>query len=204
MRAVSVSVAILCGGQSQRMGEDKGLKPFLGRPLIKRVVERVQSLSNAITLITNHPDDYAFLGLQMFGDETPGLGPLGGMLTALTHCSTPLLAVVACDMPFVSPSLLAHAAGLLEDESLDAAAPLTSDGYEPLHAVYRVAASLPVVRAAIDARELSLHTLLARLNVRAITPDECAVFDPHQLAFTNSNTPGDWLMAEQTAQKMEA
>jgi molybdopterin-guanine dinucleotide biosynthesis protein A len=201
---MSVTIAILCGGQSRRMGEDKGLKLFLGRPLIERVVARVRRLSSAITLITNRPNDYAFLGLHMFGDETPGLGPLGGMLTALTHCQSSRLALIACDMPFVNPSLLAHAAKLLEDDLFDAAVPLTPNGYEPLHAVYRTSACLPAVQAAIDARELSLHKLLASLNMRAITPDECAPFDPHQLAFTNVNTPDEWLMAEQIAWKTEA
>jgi molybdopterin-guanine dinucleotide biosynthesis protein A len=211
MRAVSV--AILCGGQSRRMGEDKGLRPFLGRPLIERVVERVLEMPRSfspdkpdVCLITNQPADYAYLGLKMFGDEMPELGPLGGMLTALAHCQSPLLALTACDMPFVNPALLAYAVRLLtEDEACDyaAAAPLTEDGYEPLHAVYRVAPCVPVVRAAVAARELSLHTLLARLSVRALTPGECAPFDPHRLAFTNVNTPDDWLLAERTARERE-
>lgn len=196
---MSVSAAILCGGQSRRFGEDKGLKLFLGRPLIARVIERVRPISRDITLITNNAQAYLPFGLPVFGDETPGLGPLGGMLTALTQCRSSLLTLVACDMPFVSPALLAHAVGLLEGDSFDAAVPLTARGFEPLHAVYRVAACLPVVQAAVAARALSLHKLIVRLNVRTLTPDECTPFDPHQLAFTNLNTPDEWSAAEQIA-----
>ncbi len=38
-----LSVVIQAGGQSTRMGENKALKPFLGRPLIQRVSERVEA-----------------------------------------------------------------------------------------------------------------------------------------------------------------
>jgi molybdopterin-guanine dinucleotide biosynthesis protein A len=202
MRAVSA--AILCGGQSRRMGQDKGLRPFLGRPLIRRMVERVQAATHDVVLVINRPGDYAFMGLPMRGDETPGLGPLGGMLTALTHCEAPLLALVACDMPFVNSTLLSYAAGLLEDNALDAVVPLSGDGYEPLHAVYRVTACLPAVRAAIARHDLSLHGLLLRLNICAFPLEACAPFDPHRLAFTNANTPDEWRAAEETARRSGA
>jgi molybdopterin-guanine dinucleotide biosynthesis protein A len=181
------------------MGKDKGLKLFLGRPLIERVVARVQPLSNAITLITNHPADYAFLGLQMFGDETPGLGPLGGMLTALTHCSTPRLAVVACDMPFVNVPLLAAACDALEADGCDAAVPLSKGGPEPLHAVYRVDACAPVSREMVTRRELKVGDWLGRVRTHFITYEEVARFDPDGLAFINVNIPEEFRAAEAMA-----
>jgi molybdopterin-guanine dinucleotide biosynthesis protein A len=179
------------------MGEDKGLRHFLGRPLIARVVERTQQSdsfeeSNCI-LIANRPDTYASLNLPMWPDETPGLGPMGGLFTALTHCHTPLLALVACDMPFVNAALLAHQCHIAQSEACDAVVPLSRYGLEPLHAVYRVDACLPVVREAIAAKDLAMMRLLLRLHVREVDARDDA------LTFMNVNTPEDWREAERVA-----
>ena len=48
-----LSVAILSGGKSEPMGRDKALLPFLGRPLILRILERLQSLSNEVFVTTD-------------------------------------------------------------------------------------------------------------------------------------------------------
>ena len=50
------SLVIQAGGQSARMGEDKGLKPFLGRPLIQRVIDRLALLADEIIITTNSSD----------------------------------------------------------------------------------------------------------------------------------------------------
>ena len=45
---------------SSRMGEDKALKPFLGRPLIQRVIDRVAPIADEIIVTTNHPRPQAW------------------------------------------------------------------------------------------------------------------------------------------------
>src|ERR1051325_5119992 len=102
-----LTVCIQAGGQSSRMGEDKALKTFLGRPLIQRVIDRLAPIADELIVTTNHPDDYRFLGLK------PGRGALGGLYTAIASGSNPLVAVVACDMPFASPELLEAARQIL-------------------------------------------------------------------------------------------
>ena len=49
-----LTVCIQAGGQSSRMGEDKALKPFLGRPLIQRVVERLSPVADELIVIAGH------------------------------------------------------------------------------------------------------------------------------------------------------
>jgi molybdopterin-guanine dinucleotide biosynthesis protein A len=56
---------IQAGGQTSRMGEDKALKLFLGRPLIQRAVDRLSSIANEILVATNHTEENAFLGLSL-------------------------------------------------------------------------------------------------------------------------------------------
>src|SRR5512147_3127982 len=111
-----LSVVIQAGGQSSRMGEDKALKSFLGRPLIQRVIERLSPIADEMVVTTNRPDDYQFLGLRLTPDLKPGRGALGGLYTAVASASHSLVAVVACDMPFASPALLEAASRLMVQE----------------------------------------------------------------------------------------
>ena len=43
-----LTVCIQAGGRSSRMGEDKALKSFLGRPLIQRVVDRLSPVADEL------------------------------------------------------------------------------------------------------------------------------------------------------------
>ena len=69
-----LSVSIQAGGQSRRMGHDKALMPFLGRPLIQRVVDRLTPIADELLVTTNNPDDYQFLGIPLFRDLKPSRG----------------------------------------------------------------------------------------------------------------------------------
>jgi molybdopterin-guanine dinucleotide biosynthesis protein A len=126
-----LTVCIQAGGQSSRMGEDKALKAFLGRPLIQRVVERLTPIADEMIVTTNHPEDYRFLdtstgsgrSLRLVSDLKPGRGALGGLYTAITSASRPTVAVAACDMPFASPTLLRVASRILIEEEVDVVIP---------------------------------------------------------------------------------
>ena len=194
-----LSVVIQAGGQSTRMGENKALKPFLGRPLIQRVVERLAPIADEILVTTNQPADYPFLDLRLIPDLKPGRGALGGLYTALVSAQHPHVAVVACDMPFASAPLLAACSGLLEQERADVVVAETPEGFEPLHAVYRKAACLPAVEAAIQADQWRMISWFPQVIVRKLTPEELARYDPEGLAFWNLNTPDEFLEAERRA-----
>ena len=181
------------------MGQDKALIPFLGQPLITRVIHRVGRLADELLVNTNRPDAYAFLGLPSLPDVIPERGALGGLYTALTIANHPLVAVVACDMPFVNPDLLAAQRALLVDTGYDAVIPVTEQGAEPFHAVYRRESCLPAVKAALDAGNWRVNSWFENANLFFLSPEEARQYDPLQLAFRNVNTPEDLREAEQLA-----
>ena len=191
-----VSLAIQAGGNSRRMGEDKGQKLFLGYPLIQRVVERLARIASEILVTTNRPADYAFLNLRLVPDLIPGRGAQGGLYTALASATFPIVAVVACDMPFASVALLEAAVRLLVEEDVDVVVPRSIEGLEPMHAVYRGATCLPVVKAAIQANQLKIIDWFSSVRVRELSLDEVTAIDPAGLAFRNVNTPGEFSQAE--------
>lgn len=181
------------------MGEDKALKTFLGRPLIQRVVDRLTRIADEIIVTTNRPDDYAFLNLRLFSDLKPDRGALGGLYTAIASATHPIVAVVACDMPFASPTLIEAMSKLLVKEEADVVIAKSEEGYEPLHAVYRREACLPAIEAAIDANQWKVIAWFPQVKVRVLTMDEIKSADPDGLAFWNVNTPEEFAKAEKLA-----
>jgi len=105
----SVSGAILAGGRGQRMGEeDKGLLPFLGRPLINHVVDILRPQVESILISANrHHENYAQLGFPVVSDRDGGFsGPLAGIARVLEEATTHFVLVVPCDMPFLPADLV--------------------------------------------------------------------------------------------------
>ncbi len=194
-----LSVIIQAGGQSRRMGENKALKPFLGRPLIQRVSERLAPIADELLITTNEPQDYAFLKLPLIPDVKPGRGALGGLYTALVAAHHPQAAVVACDMPFASAPLLVAAASILEREKADVVIAETAEGFEPLHAVYRREVCAPAIEDAMQADQWRVIAWFPKVRVRKITQEELSQFDPEGLAFWNLNTPEEFSEAERRA-----
>jgi molybdopterin-guanine dinucleotide biosynthesis protein A len=199
-----LTVAIQAGGKSSRMGQNKALVPFLGRPLIQRVVDRVRPLSGDILVTTNDPEDFTFLGLPLFPDVMPGSGALGGLLTALTAAQQPFVAVVACDMPFVNSNLLKLEIDLVKNLKVDAVVPESGEGYEPFHAVYRREPCLAAIRAALDAGQRRMISWFPLAQVHILSAEQVRAIDPMLRAFENINTPEELEQAESTARQAES
>lgn len=195
-----LTVVIQAGGASSRMGEDKALKPFLGRPLIQRVIERLSPLADEVIVTTNRLADYAFLNLRLIADLKPGRGALGGLYTAIASAASPLVAVVACDMPFASSVFFEGARRLIVQEGADVVIAKTEEGYEPFHALYRRETCLPAIEAALASDQWKVISWFSQVKVRVLTPDEVKVFDPSGMCFWNLNTPEEFSEAERRAQ----
>lgn len=197
------SLAIQAGGESRRMGQDKALMPFLGRPLIERVIAQVRSIGDEILITTNHPEKYAYLGMRCIPDVYPGLGALTGLYTALWAAHYPLVAVVACDMPFASPELFQEERLALIAEDVDAVVPLWEKGSEPFHAVYRRETCLPAVKAALDAGEKRLISWFPRAKVTTYL-GKMGDFRKYGTPFENINTPEEFRAAEERARQNQS
>lgn len=194
-----LTVCVQAGGASSRMGEDKALKPFLGRPLIQRVIERLSPIADELIVTTNRPDDYAFLGLRLFSDVKPGRGALGGLYTAIASAAHPLVAVVACDMPFASAKLIEASIEIMGKENVDVVIAKGEEGFEPLHALYRRETCLPAIESSINADQWKVIAWFPQVKVRVLTSEEIKSTDPDGLAFWNVNTPEEFAKAEELA-----
>jgi molybdenum cofactor guanylyltransferase len=97
---------VLAGGQSSRMGRDKALVPFAGRPMIAHALSilREASLSASIAGARSGLAEFA----PVVPDPESGLGPLAGVCAALSATSAHHAIFLSVDLPFVPPSLLAY------------------------------------------------------------------------------------------------
>jgi len=196
---MGLSIVIQAGGESRRMGQNKALIPFLGHPLIARVIERVAPLADELLITANEPEVFHFTGLPVYPDLLPGQGALSGLYTALSAASLPLVAVVACDMPFVSAPLLSAQLAIVQEQEVDGVVPRSAEEYEPFHAVYRRDACLAAVQDALAAGEKRLISWFPKVNLVFLAPEEAAQYDPDGEAFINVNTPEEWKLAEERA-----
>jgi molybdenum cofactor guanylyltransferase len=189
-----VSIAILTGGQSSRMGRNKAFVDVGGKPIIERIVAAVRDLGSELMLITNTPADYTHLGLPSYPDLIAGKGPLGGLYTALSHAKYDHLLVVSCDQPFLNAALLRYLIGLRED--YDVVVPLDAENYpQSMHAVYSKKCIEPIHQR-LMADQLKMIGFFPDVHVREVAGEEIDQFDPQRLSFFNVNTPEDLAEAQ--------
>ena len=191
-----LTIAILAGGRSSRMGTDKAFVRVLGRPLIEEILSQSAGLGLESLIVTNRPAEYAYLGVPLFGDVLPEKGPLGGLYSALHSATRPHVLCIACDMPFVVRPLLDYLISLIPEG--DAIVPRLDGEAEPFRAIYSRACLAPI-RAALDAGRMRMISFFPDVRVRFVDEAEIDQFDPQHLSFFNVNTPDDLEQARRLA-----
>ena len=180
-----VTGAILIGGKSRRLGRDKILLPYEGKPLVLHMYELLNGLFPR-TLLIGHPrPEFESHGLTSIPDLVPDKGVLGGIFTALTNGAAPFVFIVGVDMPFLKPSLITRI--LSHRHKVDAVIPRGPRGLEPLCALYS-SSSLPTIEQSLERGILKIMAALDGLQVVSpeVTP-ESGEPDP----FININFPED-------------
>lgn len=197
----SVTAFIQCGGQSRRLGRDKGSLPLGNTTCIERVISSARAVTQDVAVITNAPHVYRYLGVPVYRDIRPGLGPLGGISTALHYSTSTWVLTLACDMPFVSSLLLT---ALLDRRAdVDVVVPTDREGsLQPLCALYRRAIR-PAVEECLDSGKRSVRDLLERVNCRVIPFSEIERLPGAELFFVDIDTPEDYERARRILERLE-
>ena len=186
---MAVSAIVLAGGESTRLRTDKALLDFGGTTLLEITIERLREVTADIVVAcgqgkrSNWPD----VDAQMVLDSSEGRGPLAGLEAGLRQIANEAAVVVACDMPFLNPALLALLAGRLETHA--AVVPMFDGRYHALHAVYSQRC-LPFVEDLL-LKGGSMRDLLAAVDTRVVAEVEVRGVDPAGLSCFNLNVPAD-------------
>jgi len=186
---MQITVAILAGGLSSRMGTDKAALEWEGKTLLERTARTALDAGLPVLVAGRpRPDGWPLAEIAFVPDRAAGRGPLGGLETALRHAQSPILAL-ACDLPLLQPADLHWLASQLAPAGAAGGphglAVRSAGRWEPLFSVY-APACLPLIESRLLAGRLSLHGLIeaGEFGV-ADAPDHVAAH------LVNVNTPGD-------------
>lgn len=187
---------ILTGGASSRMGIDKSRLRIGEQTFVERIAEALSAVARSASVVSSRhaPEDF---GLPIVPDVFQNCGALGGLHAALSRARADWIAVVSCDLPFVSGKLFERLASLAS-EAHDAVAPVQEDGRaQPLCALYRRGHCLAVAEELLRAGELRPRALLTRVRTFWVTPRMLSDLPRAELFFRNLNTPDDYERALQ-------
>ncbi len=179
-----ISSFIIAGGQSRRFGQDKALYPYQGRPLIGYAIETAKKAFGRVAIVADKADRFSFPEIPCYSDLIPGLGPIGGVLTALHYSDTDHVFILACDMPELDASLMRYMNSL--SRGYDVTVPLVNGYYEPLHAIYSRNCMAPI-ESSIKRGKKQIISFFDQVSVRHVTEDEIRKFVDPSLCFRNIN-----------------
>jgi molybdopterin-guanine dinucleotide biosynthesis protein A len=196
IKSIMISIVIQAGGQSRRMGQDKGLVPLNSVPLIEHVISSLIGLADETIVTTNHPDNYQYLNLPLASDKYPGAGALTGLQTALEAAQGEHVFVIACDMPFVNSDLVKYI--FSNAGKADVVVPHFEDKFQPLHALYQRNNCLLAIKQALSENQKRMISFYPLISIHKISSQQIKTFDPAGQSFKNINTPKELAQAEQT------
>ncbi len=176
------SAYILAGGQSSRMGSDKGLLIFRQKLLVQHGIDVLQKVFSKVTIIANSPQ-YQQFGIEVIPDIIQGKGPMGGIYTGLLDCQESTAFFLGCDMPFITEQAIRYLIGHGKGATAVASSGST---IHPLFGTYAVK-DLAVIKEHLDTGKYKMLRLLEHLSPSYVFFEEKEWTD----TFTNINTPED-------------
>ena len=194
----NITGMILSGGKSTRMGEDKAFIEIEGISIINRIQSLLKTLFNEIIIVANKRERFANLDATIYSDLLPERGALGGLYTGLFFSSYPYSFCVACDMPFLRQSVIEYLINKIP--GYDVIVPRTSDGLQPLHAIYSKSCIAPI-RKVLEQGKYKIIDFYPLVRVRMIDEDEFSSLDPNKESFINVNTPEELLLIQKSKYK---
>lgn len=178
------------------MGRDKAGARLGEQTLLDHVLAGVGAATSRPVVIVG-PAAAATLAttgrVSVCREDPPGGGPTAAVAAALPHVTTPLLGLIATDMPFAGELLTGLARVLAEHPDAAAVVPLDAGGRaQPLAAVYRTEALRAAAAAAGgDFDGAPMRSLLGGLATLHVEVQDDAVWRLRDL-----DTPADLAWAE--------
>lgn len=187
-----ISGLVLAGGRGRRMGRDKALLELNGERLVDRAALALASFCAEVVVASGDGVRLRPLEWPQIADIEANAGPLAGIIAGLERARSPLVAVVAVDMPFANPAVFRLLArNLKAGRELPAAMPVVDGSAQPLHALYARSAARSL-RAVFDAGERSPTAALARLGALQVRREAWRAADHDGTFALGLNRPEDF------------
>ena len=196
------SSIILCGGQSRRMGQDKGSMLIDNKPMIKYILSTLNNEIDEAIIVLNdseriskyskfiNPHDYSY-NVKFVEDRIKNKGPISGILTGLENISGDYAIVFPCDSPYVTKNTIQTLFSEIDNTS-QAIVPYHDEKdklktSEPLHSVYKKNI-IPVITDLISKDSLHIKGVIEKIDTKFILIDNKKI---EKKEFRNLNRPSD-------------
>ena len=196
------SCIILCGGQSRRMGRDKGSLIIKDKPMIKYILSTLNNEIDEVIIVLNDVEridkykkfidskDYNYT-LKFAEDKIKNKGPISGILTGLENISTDYAIVFPCDNPFVTKNTIQTLFNEIS-ENVQAVVPYHDEKNklktsEPLHSIYNKNI-IPTIKDLILKDSLHIKGVIEKIETKFVLIDNKKILKKE---FRNLNRPKD-------------
>ena len=196
------SSIILCGGQSRRMGKDKGSLIIKDKPMIKYILSTLNNEIDEVIIVLNdnkridkymefiNPEDYSYK-LKFVEDKIKNKGPISGILTGLENISSEYAIVFPCDNPFVTKNTIQTLFNEITC-NIQAVVPYHDPENklktsEPLHSIYNKNI-IPIINEQILNDSLHIKGIIEKIDTKFVLIDNKKILKKE---FRNLNRPED-------------
>lgn len=186
----NITGVVMAGGQSSRMGSDKGLILFQGKPMVNYGIQLLSSFFNEVIISTNNPV-YSKFDKELIADRHKGIGPLGGIYSVMTSVINDYIFVLSCDMPFVQRNTIETL--LFNFKEYECSIARSNNRIQPLCAIYSRTLLAEIERRISD-KNYKMYDLILSSNTRFVEFDD-------EKEFMNINSKEDLNTLSNHAQK---
>ena len=183
----NITGVVLAGGMARRMGgQDKGLVPFAGHPLVQWVIDALSPQVSTLVINANRNGaTYAAYGYPVIADDIDGFqGPLAGFASAMVAAETSWIVTLPCDGPFPAPDLVERLCAALAEQDAEIAVASDGNRMQPVYALIPVSLA-PSLQAFLASGERKIDRWYAEHRVAL------ANFSDRPDAFANINSADD-------------
>ena len=196
------SCIILCGGQSRRMGQDKGSMIIQDKPMIKHILSTLNHHIDEAIIVLNdksrvdrysefiNSNDYSYQ-ITFLEDKIKNKGPLPGIMTGLGKINSNYALVLPCDSPYVSEKYIETIFSQI-DVNYQAIVPYHDETNrlktsEPLHSIYKKEIIADIEKLVND-DIMHIKGLIEKIDTKFVLIDNKKI---EKKEFRNLNRPED-------------
>jgi molybdopterin-guanine dinucleotide biosynthesis protein A len=186
-----IKCCIIAGGKSGRFGSDKSLYMLDNKPMISHTYDVVKKIFDEIYIIAPNGEKFSFLEAKIIPDIIPGLGPIGGIYTAVESLDAERTFIFPCDMPYLNRGFIEY---MTEIPGIyDIIVPLINGMYQPLHAIYSKRC-ISNIKKNIEHEDYRMSGFYEGLNIRTVNEEEIGCYDDPFRMFKNINFREDLII----------
>jgi molybdenum cofactor guanylyltransferase len=178
---MTINGLILVGGHSHRMGTDKSVLSYHGRPQRAYLYELLGQFCSNVYLSCRSDQVAELSHYQTITDKYPNDGPMGALLSAFEYDAEAAWLVVACDMPFIDSKTIDFLLKNTDSQTFATAFINQKKQIEPLLSVWK-SESYGIIERLHTKGQKSLSKVLEQHNAQLVIP-------PNYNWILNANTP---------------